>query len=148
MTTDVDVQPSGSKLSDRVLRWVERVGNKLPDPFILFLGLFLIVGVISTILAWTGAKVTVPGAAEPRAVRGLFTTEGLTWLTANLGSNFIGFPPLLTVLTILLAVTVAERTGFLGAGVRLLLGSAPRWALPYAVGLVGVTASVMADARP
>jgi len=41
------------------------------------------------------------------------------------------------VLTILLAVMVAERTGLLGAGVRLLLGSAPRWLLPYAVGLVG-----------
>jgi aminobenzoyl-glutamate transport protein len=34
----------------------------------------------------------------------------------------------------------------LGAGIRMILGSAPRWALPYAVGLVGVSASVMADA--
>ena len=49
-------------------------------------------------------------------------------------------------MTILLAVTVAERTGMLGAAIRVSLGSAPRWLLPYAVGLVGVTASVMADA--
>ena len=131
---------------DKVLGGVERVGNKLPDPFILFLILFLVVGAISTAMALAGTQVTVPGAEEPVVVRGLFTGQGLTWLTANLGENFIGFPPLATVLTILLAVTVAERTGLLGAGVRLLLGSAPRWLLPYAVGLVGVSASVMADA--
>ena len=39
------------------------------------------------------------------------------------------------MVTILLAVTVAERTGLLGAAIRVSLGSAPRWLLPYAVGL-------------
>ncbi|MVA74587.1 AbgT family transporter [Auraticoccus sp. F435] len=132
--------------TDRLLAGVERAGNKLPDPFILFLGLFLLVGLVSTLLQLAGTSVTIPGDDESRAVRGLFTAQGLTWFTTSLGENFIGFPPLQTVLTILLAVTVAERTGFLGAGIRLLLGSAPRWALPYAVGVVGVTSSVMADA--
>lgn len=132
--------------TDRFLTAVERVGNKLPDPFLLFLGLFLLVGLISTFLELAGTAVTIPGTDEPTAVRGLFTGEGLAWLTVNLGANFIGFPPLVTVVTILLAVTVAERTGMLGAAIRVSLGSAPRWLLPYAVGLVGVTASVMADA--
>lgn len=132
--------------TDRLLAGIERAGNKLPDPFLLFLGLFLLVGVLSTVLQLTGTSVTVPGSDETTAVRGLFTGEGLTWLTVNLGANFIGFPPLVTVVTILLAVTVAERTGLLAATIRLALGSAPRWLLPYAVGIVGVTASVMADA--
>lgn len=132
--------------TDRFLGGVERVGNKLPDPFLLFLGLFLLVGLISTALAWADTSVTVPGADDPTVVHGLFTGEGLTWLTTTLGENFIGFPPLTTVVTILLAVTVAERTGMLGAGIRLVLGKAPRWALPYAVGFVGVSGSVMADA--
>ncbi len=132
--------------TDRLLNGIERVGNKLPDPFMLFLGLFLFVGVISTVLQLADVSVTIPGTDEPTAVRGLFTGEGLTWLTVNLGPNFIEFPPLVTVVTILLAVTVAERTGLLSAVIRVSLGSAPRWLLPYAVGLVGVTASVMADA--
>lgn len=137
---------TGRTRTDRMLVGVERVGNRLPDPFLLFLGLFLLVGVISTALQLAGTSVTIPGTDEPTAVRGLFTGEGLTWLTVNLGANFIGFPPLVTVVTILLAVTVAERTGMLGATIRVSLGSAPRWLLPYAVGLVGVTSSVMADA--
>ncbi|MDR7255474.1 aminobenzoyl-glutamate transport protein [Nocardioides sp. BE266] len=132
--------------TDRVLASVERVGNRLPDPFLLFLGLFLLVGLISTGLELAGTSVTIPGADEETAVRGLFTGEGLAWLTVNLGANFIGFPPLVTVVTILLAVTVAERTGLLSAAIRASLGSAPRWLLPYAVGFVGVNASVMADA--
>lgn len=139
---------SGATLTrtDRALAAVERVGNRLPDPFLLFLGLFLVVGVVSTVLQLLGTAVTIPGADEETAVRGLFTGEGLTWLTVNLGANFIGFPPLVTVVTILLAVTVAERTGLLAAAIRASLGSAPRWLLPYAVGFVGVNASVMADA--
>lgn len=132
--------------TDRALAAVERIGNRLPDPFLLFLGLFLLVGVISTGLQLVGTSVTIPGAEEETVVRGLFTGEGLTWLTVNLGANFIGFPPLVTVVTILLAVTVAERTGLLAAAIRASLGSAPRWLLPYAVGFVGVNASVMADA--
>ena len=71
--------------TDRLLAGVERVGNKLPDPFLLFLGLFLLVGVISTALELAGTTVTIPGTDEPTAVRGLFTGEGLTWLTVNLG---------------------------------------------------------------
>ena len=132
--------------TDRALARVERLGNRLPDPFLLFLGLFLVVGVISTVLSLVGTSVMIPGADEETAVRGLFTGEGLTWLTVNLGANFIGFPPLVTVVTILLAVTVAERTGLLAAAIRASLGTAPRWLLPYAVGVVGVNASVMADA--
>lgn len=132
--------------TDRALAAVERIGNRLPDPFLLFLGLFLLVGVVSTVLQLLGTAVTIPGADEETVVRGLFTGEGLTWLTVNLGANFIEFPPLVTVVTILLAVTVAERTGLLAAAIRASLGSAPRWLLPYAVGFVGVNASVMADA--
>ena len=50
--------------SDRMLAGVERVGNKLPDPFMLFLGLFLFVGVVSTGLQLAGTSVTIPGTDE------------------------------------------------------------------------------------
>jgi aminobenzoyl-glutamate transport protein len=135
-----------SSLGDRILTKIEVAGNKLPEPFALFLWLILITGVISTAMAWADVEVRVPGSDEgPIIIRGLFTGEGLTWLTTNLGANYVGFPPLQTVLTILLAVGVAEKTGMLAAVVRVCFGSAPRWLLPYVVGLVGVTGSIMAD---
>ena len=133
-------------IGDRILTGIETLGNKLPEPFTLFLGLFLITGVASTIMALQNIQVAVPGSDEDLVIRGLFTGEGLTWLTTTMGANYIGFPPLVTVLPILLATGVAERTGMLSALIRKLFGSAKKWILPYAVGVVGVTASVMADA--
>ncbi|GAB3593540.1 p-aminobenzoyl-glutamate transport protein [Corynebacterium faecale] len=132
--------------SDKFLTGVERLGNKLPTPFTLFLILFLITALASSIMAWMNMSVIVPGSDEELFIRGLFTGEGMTWLTVNLGANYIGFPPLLTVLPILLAVGVAERSGMLSALIRKLFGSAKKLVLPYAVGVIGVTASVMADA--
>ena len=133
-------------LPDRLLGGVERVGNKLPDPFMLFLFLFLAVAVVSTAMAWANVSVTVPGATEETVIKGFFTGEGLSWFTTTLGANYLGFPPLATVLPILLAVGVAEKSGLLSALIRKAFGSAPRWALPYAVGFVGVTGSIMSDA--
>ncbi|WP_342372376.1 AbgT family transporter [Propioniciclava soli] len=132
-------------LSDRLLSGLEAAGNKLPQPFNLFLWLFGIVGVVGTIAAWAGVSVQVPGAEEVTPVRGLFTGEGLAWFTANLGPNYLGFPPLVTVLPILLAIGIAEKTGFLSAAIRAAIGSAPRWLLPYMVGFLGVVGSIMAD---
>ena len=36
-------------------------------------------------MAWANVTVQVPGATEVTVIRGLFTAEGLTWLTENLG---------------------------------------------------------------
>lgn len=134
------------KWGDRFLTGVETVGNKLPSPFTLFLGLFLLTALASSIMAWMDVAVDVPGSGEQLEIKGLFTGEGMTWLTVNLGANYIGFPPLATVLPILLAVGVAERSGMLSALIRRLFGSARKATLPYAVGVIGIAASVMADA--
>jgi aminobenzoyl-glutamate transport protein len=130
---------------DRVLNLIERVGNKLPEPFLLFGLLFLLVAVLSTAISWFGVAVTIPGDDAATPVRGAFTGEGLEFLFTGMAENFIGFPPLETVVTIMLAVGLAERTGLLTALIRGSIGGSPRWVLPYALGLVGVSASVMAD---
>ena len=130
---------------EKVLGGIERVGNKLPEPFTLFTLLFLVTAIVSTVMAWNHVILEVPGAKEPVAIKGFFSAEGLTWFTTTIGENYIGFPPLLTVITILLAIGIAEKTGFLSAAIRFSIGSAPRWVLPYAVGFIGVASSIMAD---
>lgn len=132
-------------IGQRLLDWVENVGNKLPEPFTLFLGLFIITGLVSTGMALAGTSVTIPGGDEVVEIKGLFTGEGLAWLTTTMGENYLGFPPLATVLPILLAVGVAEKSGMLAAAVRIAFGKSPHWLLPYAVGFVGVAGSVMSD---
>ena len=138
-------EPARTGLTDRALNWVEWAGNKLPEPFMLFIVLFLITGVVSTGMEMADVVVSVPGSEEPTAIKGLFTGEGLAWLTTNLGVNYIGFPPLVTVMPILLAIGIAQHSGLLAAGIRKLFGSSPAWMLPYVVGFVGVISSIMAD---
>jgi aminobenzoyl-glutamate transport protein len=130
---------------DRFLDGIERVGNRLPEPFMLFVLLTLVVAVLSSMMAAFGVSVTIPGETEPTPVRGTFTGEGVEFFFTGLAENFIGFPPLRTVVTIMLAVGLAERTGMLAALIRLAFSRAPRWLLPYALGFIGVSGNVMAD---
>jgi aminobenzoyl-glutamate transport protein len=130
----------------RLLGGIERVGNKLPDPFMLFVYLFAAFAVISTVVAALGVTVAVPGADDVLPIRPAFSGEGLLFLLENMVENFVGFPPLGTVLVILLGVGLAERTGLLESAVRGAFSSAPRWLLPYAVAFVGVSANIASDA--
>lgn len=137
--------PVRPKRLDRVLDRVERIGNRLPDPLVLFAGLFLLTAVLTTVLGALGAQVQVPGEDDPLQVRSFFSGEGLTWFTTTMGENYIGFPPLVNVLPIVLAVGIAEGSGLLSAAIRGLFGSAPRWLLPYVVAFVGVNGNLMSD---
>src|SRR5699024_7068151 len=132
-------------LTDRILDGVERLGNKLPEPFMLFLILFAVTRIVSTAMAWAGVAVTVPGSDASTGLEGLFTREGTTWRTANLGITAIGFPPLVAGMPIRLAIGIAQHSGLLAAAIRKLFGTSPAWMLPYVVGFVGVVASIMAD---
>ncbi|APU17967.1 MULTISPECIES: AbgT family transporter [Actinoalloteichus] len=142
--TDTATSAKGNRL-DRVLNWIERAGNRLPEPFILFVLLTLVVAVVSTLMAGFGITVLIPGEEEATPVRGAFTGEGVEFMFTGLASNFIEFPPLQTVVTIMLGVGLAERTGLLAALIKLAFGNAPKWMLPYALGFIGVTGSIMSD---
>ena len=56
---DHDNTSTGTKWLDKFLSGIEYVGNKLPEPFTIFLGLFLITGILSTM-----AKHHLPGAGQ------------------------------------------------------------------------------------
>lgn len=44
--------------SSRLLDWIERVGNKVPNPTIMFVYLIGVVALLSAILSWAGVSVT------------------------------------------------------------------------------------------
>ena len=127
------------------IKGIEVVGNKLPHPMYLFIYLFAAIAVLSTVLAATGASVTVPGSGEQVAVQGFFSVEGLLWFLQNFVQNFISFPPLVTVILMVMAVGVAERTGLINAAIVALFARAPRWLVPYAVGIIACQAHIISD---
>lgn len=62
------------------LGWIERVGNKVPHPAIIFLGLIVGVIVLSAVLAWVGVSVTTEVAeAEETGVSQEYDAGGSSY---------------------------------------------------------------------
>ncbi|MEV0616677.1 AbgT family transporter [Nonomuraea sp. NPDC050404] len=131
---------------DRVLGGVERLGNKLPNPFVMFIGLFVLISLASWAAAAFGATVRLPGADEATPVKSVLSGEGLVELLGSAVDNFVEFPALGPVLTVVLGVGVAQGTGALEAAVRLAFHRVPRSLVPYVVAFVACQGHVMSDA--
>lgn len=129
-----------------VIRGIERVGNRVPHPFFLFWILLLLLGVGSAVLAANGAAAQLPGAPQAQPVRDILSVAGLRQLLTTMVDNFIGFPPLGVVLTMLLGVGICERTGLLRSLVNIALTRVPRRFMPYAVAYLCVQGHFMGDA--
>jgi aminobenzoyl-glutamate transport protein len=130
----------------RVLDWVERIGNKLPDPALLFLLLLFVVWVISAIVAPMAFSEIDPRTKQPIQVQSQLTGAAIATFLARMVTTFTSFHPLGVVLVSLLGVGIAEHTGFINAGLKSLLSvTSARLLTPVVVG-VGILSHVAADA--
>jgi aminobenzoyl-glutamate transport protein len=128
-TTDTRGSRGGREASgwfNQFLKFVEWLGNLLPHPVTLFAIFALGVILISGIAGYFGLSVPDP---RPEGARGrapdgrilaisLMNADGLRMIVQNFVTNFTGFAPLGTVLTALLGVGVAEKSGLIRAGIR------------------------------
>jgi len=70
-----EAEPDKKPLLDRMLDWIEKAGNKVPHPAIIFVGLIVFIVVLSQILDWMNVSVTYEVANnEPTAVEELNLT--------------------------------------------------------------------------
>ena len=142
-----DDAPSGVATNRlfRALSALERAGNKLPHPFWLFVILSLALGTVSAVLSFANVQVTLPSNGETAAVQNLFSVEGAKFAIESALTNYAEFPPLATIVVVLLGVSVAERSGLLTALLRGTVGRLPvRW-LTFAIALSSMIAHVMSD---
>ncbi|CAN5905444.1 AbgT family transporter [soil metagenome] len=130
----------------RFLDGIERVGNKLPDPAILFFVLLLVVWVLSAILAGVQFTEVDPRTQAPIVVQNLLSGEALAAFLANMITVFVTFPPLGLVLVAMLGVGVAEHSGYIGTGLRFLMNITPRRLITPVVILVAVVSHTATDA--
>lgn len=132
------------------LKSVEKIGNKLPHPAMIFVILSLIVIVASAIVAKFGNPVTYYDArAEEevtKSVVSLLNADGLRYIFNSATKNFTSFAPLGTVLVAMLGVGVAEWTGLINTSLRkLLLGVHPKL-LTAIVVFAGIMSNIASDA--
>jgi aminobenzoyl-glutamate transport protein len=125
---------------------VERIGNKLPDPAVLFIALLFIVWVLSWLLSYVSFDVIDPRSGESLVIRNLLTGASLTEFLSVMVTNFSHFHPVGVVLVAMLGIGVAEHTGFINAAIRSLLNVTPSSLLTPMVILVGIVSHSAVDA--
>jgi aminobenzoyl-glutamate transport protein len=152
MNSDDNGQRPGG-LVDRFLNLVERAGNLLPHPVMLFFYLCLFTILLSGIGAWWGwsapdpRPLGSPGRSPDGVVyvESLMSAQGLRKITTRLVENFVMFAPLGTVLVSLLGVGVAEHSGMISAAIRLVVLGAPRILVTAALVFAGVISNTASE---
>lgn len=144
--TDADSGDKTTGSAGGFLGLIEKIGNKLPNPFWLFVILAGIVALSSWLGSALGMKATQPDSGEIVAVENLLTTEGIQRMVTEAVDNFTSFPPLGVILTVMLGVAVAEHSGLLSALVRSMVAKVGPKVLTFTLALAGVTGSVASDA--
>lgn len=129
-----------------ILDTIERVGNKLPHPYILFLWLCLILAVISFICSAAGVSVINPTDNETVVAQSLLSKDGFIWLITNMLTNFQGFSPLGLVLAMQIAIGFAEKAGLLTTAMHKAILGVPLWALTATVLFLGINGSIASEA--
>lgn len=140
---------------DKFIDGVERVGNKLPHPFWLFVSLSIIVMVLSFVMAKSGVEVTYLKASKVATeapeevtvtVNNLLSKENIQGLFTNFTNIYSGFAPLGLVMIMMLGVGMLEQTGMLSALIRKTILGAPASMIIFIIALVGVNANIASDA--
>ncbi|MGL5334876.1 MAG: AbgT family transporter [Enterovibrio sp.] len=131
---------------ERFLNTVERVGNKIPDPSLLFFyGLMLVWG-LSAILSQVNFDLTHPITGNAIEIKNLLSGTALAEFLAGMVGTFTGFAPMGIVLVAMLGVGVADASGFINTGLKKMLRVTPKKLLTPAVILVAILSHTASDA--
>jgi aminobenzoyl-glutamate transport protein len=138
----------------RFLDAVERAGNMVPHPVVIFLILIGLVMVASVVLSLFGASATLeridPATNQivktETTVRSLLDADGIRFLYESLIPNFMAFTAVGLLIGVMIGAGVMEESGLVKTAIRRLVMVAPTWALSYIVAFVGILSSLAADA--
>lgn len=140
-----------SRLGSNVgfLGWLQKVGNKLPDPFMLFTTFSVVVIVISYFCAKAGMSVTyfVPqgdGTLKETtvAVVNLLSKTYFQGILRDFTKIYASFLPLGMTIIFVMGIGYMQSLGFFDAFMkRCLAGISPRW-VTFMVSLIGINANL------
>ena len=148
----LNAEPKG--VMQKILDGIEKAGNRVPHPVVIFLILIVIVLMLAHILYLLGASVSYqvinPETHEVEtattAARSLLTVDGIRDMYVRLVPNFMGFTAVGLLVVAMVGAGVAEDSGLVKSLIRKLVLISPRGALTYILAFVGILSSVAADA--
>lgn len=136
-----------------VLNGVERAGNKLPHPILLFGILTAGIILLSALCAWLGVSASGP-MVDPQTLElteqtvsavSLLSREGVVYLLTHMVKSFVEFAPLGVVLVTMLGVGCAEGSGFLSAALKKMVSITPKRMITPVIVFLGVMSNIASD---
>ncbi|WP_340391598.1 AbgT family transporter [Macrococcoides caseolyticum] len=133
---------------NRSLDIIEKSGNKLPDPVVIFISLCLIILFASFVTGKMGVSAKNPADGKVIEAVNLLTPEGIAKIISEAVNNFAAFPPLGLVLVVMIGVGVAEKTGYFETLMKYTIEKTPRKIIVPMIILVGILGNAAGDAAP
>lgn len=133
---------------------IENIGNKLPHPVVIFMGLSVGLVFLSWILAVIGVETSytginmATGEVEVMSVQvnNLLSVAGVEYMLTTAISNFTGFAPLGAVLIAMLGIGIADGSGLLKTALKHIVTKTPPSLLTSVVVFVGILSCLASDA--
>ncbi len=140
------VRAATGTAADRWLDRIERLGNALPDPVVIFIALIAVLMLVSALgaaLQWSAVN---PLSGETLVVKSLFAEDMVRRLLTEFPKTFTSFPPFGIALVIVMGAGVADHSGLLAVLVRASLQRVPLALLTPTVFLTGMMSVHAQDA--
>ena len=132
-------------LFNKFLNITEKAGNALPHPATLFALFAVAVLIFSGIATWLEWEAIHPATKELVKPVNLLSKDGLHRIMLELVDNFTGFAPLGIVLVAMLGIGIAESSGLIGAGIRLIVLKSPKNMLTFVLVFAGILSNMASD---
>jgi aminobenzoyl-glutamate transport protein len=136
--------------ASRAAGWIEKAGRAIPDPIVIFMGLWVIVFAASVLLGGYSYQTQGPGGTMvEQTIRSMAAGENIRWIFDNaILANWLAFGGgvLGIIIFIIMAVGVAEHTGLLGALIKRAGAAIPERFLAPVVVFLGIMSSLASDA--
>ncbi len=130
---------------NKFINIVEKGGNALPHPALLF-GIFavlvLIISAIGHLFNWHGLH---PANGNIVTVNNLISKEGLHKILLLMVENYVTFAPLGIVMIAMLGIGLAENSGLIKAAINSILVRAPKKLITFFIAFAGIMSNAASD---
>lgn len=133
-------------ITNTFLNGVEVVGNKLPDPTVLFFLMCVGLAIITWIVSLFNVAVKHPGTGQTIHIKNILSHDGFQMIMNDAIKNFSEFPALGLVLGVMIGIGVAEQSGYFDKLMISVVNRAPKFLILPTIILIGILGSTAGDA--
>lgn len=128
-----------------ILALIERLGNKMPHPIALFIGILSIVLILSLLFSTTGASAIHPQTGQTIVVKNMLSIDSIMNWLFNINKNLQNFPVLTSVIILTAATGLCEQTGFFSTAIKSSLKNASGHSVVFVIAFIGSCGNIAGD---